>query len=187
MKYLVTHFPKLLLLGCSFLTAYLLFHFGYFDVLEERLNGHGYVSAFLGGLLFSYGFTSPFGIAIMVEIAPHVNPLYAALIGGVGAFLMDLSIFELLRFSAFHDEIRHLRQTRWFVQLHRLIRHSSISERVRTYMLWSFAGIIIASPLPDELGVSIVSSTTDIHPRAFSIICFLCNTAGLLIIVLLAR
>ncbi len=182
----IATYPKLLLLACSFAAAYLLYHFGYFDLLEERLNGHGYVSAFLGGLLFSFGFTSPFGIGIFVEIAPHVHPMTAAVIAGTGALMMDLLIFELLRFSAFHDEIHRLRETQWFMMLHRALHHESISERIRLYILWAFAGIVIASPLPDELGVSVVSGITNINTKAFSALCFFCNTVGILIILTLA-
>ncbi len=187
MPQFIIYYPKLLLLTCSFMLAYLLYHFGYFDMLEETLNGHGYVSAFVGGLLFSFGFTSPFGIAILVEIAPHINPLLAALIAGFAAFLVDFVIFELLRFSAFHDEIHRLRETQWFMQLHRLFHHESISERVRLYLLWSFAGLIIASPLPDEIGVSVVSGITNINTRTFALLCLTCNSLGILIILLLAR
>jgi hypothetical protein len=183
----VLKYPKLLLLGCSFVAAYLLSHFGYFTMLESSLNGHGYAASFLGGLLFSFGFTSPFGIAMLVEIAPHVHPLTAALVGGLGALLMDMGIFELLRFSAFHDEIHRLRETRWFVRLHALIHHESVSEKARLYLLWSFAGMVIASPLPDEIGVTVVSSVTNIDTKAFALLCFLCNTAGILVILLLAR
>lgn len=183
----IQKYPKLLLLACSFVTAYLLYHYGFFDVLEERLNGHGYVSAFLGGLLFSFGFTSPFGIAIFVEVAEHVNPWIAAPIAGFGAFLMDLCIFELMRFETFHDELRRLRNSLILRKLHALLHHEGLSERIRLYLLWSFAGLIIASPLPDEIGVTLVSGITNIESRKFSILCFSCNTLGVLFILLLAR
>jgi hypothetical protein len=180
-------YPKLAALACSFLLAYVLYHFGYFDLLEHTLNGHGYVSAFIGGLLFSFGFTSPFGVAMLVEIAPNIYPIPAAVIAGFGAFLIDLFIFELLRFSVFHDEIHRLRESRVYLWFHRVIHHESIPERIRLYILWSFAGIIIASPLPDEIGVSIVSGITNIETRTFSVLCFIFNTLGVLFILLLAR
>lgn len=183
----ITNYPKLLLLACSFAFAYLLYHAGYFDVLEERLNGHGYVSVFLGGLLFSFGFTAPFGIALFVEIAHHVNPFLAAPIAGIGALLMDLAIFELMRFSLFHDELRRLRKSSIIAGLHRFLHGDSVPVRLREYLLWSFAGIVIASPLPDELGVSLVSGITDVDSRKFSVLCFVMNTIGVLVILLLAR
>lgn len=184
--HILKNYPKLLLLACSFVCAYLLFHFGYFDVLEHALNSHGYVSAFLGGLLFSFGFTTPFGIAIFVEIAPNVNPFIGALLGGTAAFLMDLLIFELVRFSLFHDELHRLREG-FVLKLRGLLHYDGLPEKLRLYILWSFAGIIIASPLPDELGVMLISGITDIDSKKFGALCWVMNTIGVLVILLLAR
>lgn len=183
----VNKYPKLTLLCISFVLAYLLYHIGVFDWLTQVTNGHGYVSVFIGGLLFSFGFTSAFGIAIFVQVAGEVNPFIAAPIAGLGAFLSDFLIFELLRFSAFHDELHRLRSSRLFKNVHALFHHDHLSERVRKYLLWSFAGIVIASPLPDEFGVSLVSGISDIKPRDFAILCFVCNTVGVFAMLVLAR
>lgn len=180
-------YPRLTLLLASFVSAYVLYHVGAFDWLGRTLNGYGYVSIFLGGLLFSFGFTTPFGIAIFVEMAPHVDPLLAALIAGCGAFLADLFIFDLIRTSALHDEIHHLRTSRFFLWLHSLFHHERISERLRRYLLWSFAGIIIASPLPDEFGVSLLSGISRMKSREFAAICYAMNTLGILLILLASR
>lgn len=185
MHFLKTY-PKLLLLACSFVASYLLYHWGYFDTLEHSLNSHGYTSAFLGGLLFSFGFTSAFGIAIFAEIAESIDPIIGALLGGAGAFLMDLMIFELVRFSVFHDELHRLREG-VFSRIRALLLYDRLPERLRLYLLWSFAGIIIASPLPDEIGVMLVSGITNIDSKKFSVLCFAMNTVGVLVILLLAR
>ncbi len=122
----------------------------------------------------------------IVEIAPDVNTLVAAPIAGFGAFLADLLIFEIIRFSFFHEELTRLRTTRFFLWLHRMLHHERISDRIRTYLLWSFAGIVIASPLPDEIGVSLVSGVTNIETRKFGALCFLLNTLGILLILFAA-
>ena len=183
---ILRQYPKLLLLACSFLAAYLLFHFGYFDILEETLNGHGYISVFLAGLLFSFGFTTPFGIALFVEVAPHINPFIAAPLGGMGAFLTDLCIFELMRFETFHDEFHRLRQSTVFRSIHHLFHHKSISEGVRLYILWCFAGIIIASPLPDELGISLLGFSK-MRLAAFLPLSYFSNFIGIFLIGSVAR
>ncbi len=180
-------YPKLLLLVCSFVLAYFLYHVGALDWLGQHLNGHGYVSVFLGGLLFSFGFTTAFGIAIFIEMAPHVNPVYAALIGGLGALLSDLCIFNLLRFATFHDEVHRLKSMRLFLWLRSMLHHESVSERMRKYLLWSFAGLVIASPLPDEFGVTLLSSVTELKERQFAVICFAFNMLGIFIILLLGE
>lgn len=179
-------YPHLCLLLLSFVLAYALFHIGALDWMGH-LQGYGYVSIFLGGALFSFGFTTPFAIAIFVEMASHTHPLLAAPIAGAGALLSDFLIFDIIRFSVFHDELSRLRSSRLIRKLHALIRHESISKHMQLLLLWAFAGMIIASPLPDELGVSLVSGISQIKPRQFAVVCYLCNTAGILLILFGAR
>ncbi len=75
-------YPRLCFLGISFIAAYALFHFGMLDWLQS-LGRFGYLSVFIAGLLFSFGFTTPFAIATFVEISSFVHPVPAALIGGL--------------------------------------------------------------------------------------------------------
>lgn len=178
-------YPKFLALLASFVLAYLLFHVGAFDALEQFLDGYGYVSMFLGGLLFSFGFTTPFAIGIFVATADHVHPVPGALIAGIGALLVDLTIFEFIRFE-FLDEIRKLKTTALIMRARAWMHHESIPERIREYMFWGFAGLIIASPLPDELGVTMISSITELEEKKFGMFCFVMNTIGVFVILLLA-
>lgn len=179
-------YPRLCLLLLSFVFAYSLYHGGALDWLD-RLHGYGYLSIFIGGLLFSFGFTTPFAIAIFVELSPYINPFIAAPVAGLGAVVSDFLIFDLIRFSLFHEEILRLRSSRLVLWLHSLIHHDSLSERMRNVLLWSFAGMIIASPLPDELGVSLVSGISKVRPREFAVLCFGFNTVGALLILLGSR
>lgn len=139
------------------------------------------------GMLFSFGFTAPFGLGIFIAMASEVHPLIAAPLAGAGALLSDLLIFQLIRFSIFHDEIHSLRTTRVFQRLESLFHHERISGRLRNILLWSFAGIVIASPLPDEFGVMLVSGTTKMKRTDFGLICFLLNTVGVLLILVTVR
>lgn len=187
MTHHILQYPKLLLLLGSCILAYILYHAGFFNIVGHTFNGHGYVSIFLGGLLFSFGFTSPFAVGIFVQMAPEVSPLIAAPIAGAGAFLMDFLIFEVIRFSFFHDELHRLSGTRFFSWLASLLHHERLPSGLRKYILWSFVGLVIASPLPDEIGITLISSITRIDPREFGILCFLLNTLGVLLILVFSR
>lgn len=184
---MIHRFPKLAAMAATFVAAYVLLHYGWLDWIPAVFQGHGYLSMVIGGALFSFGFTSAFGIAVFIEMADQVHPLLGAMCGGIGAMLADLLIFEILRFSIFHDEIHRLRYTRFFLRIHALLHHERVSDVLRRYLLWSFAGIVIASPLPDELGAALVSSTTNIKGRQFAALCWLCNTTGILAILLGAQ
>src|SRR3989338_7198742 len=183
----ILQYPKFLLLLCSFALAYVLFDQGFFHGITIALNQRGYTATFLGGLLFSFGFTTPFAIGFFVEVAHEVNPFVAAPLAGIGAFLADLIIFEIVRNAFFEDELHRFRTTRIFRFFYRALHHRGLTERLRTYILWSFAGIIIASPLPDEIGVSLLSGVTDIEERKFGVICYVFNTLGIFAMLMAAR
>jgi hypothetical protein len=183
MPSLRVEYPKLLALVLCFAAAYLLFLGGAFDTLHELLDVWGYASIFLGGVLLTVGFTAPFGLFLLVETAPHVNPFLGALVGGFGALLVDLCIFEAARFSL-REEIHRLVTNGWFRSAIRLLYHERVSDRLRNYLIWSLAGFIIASPLPDEIGVTMLSGIPSINLRNLTIVCFILDTLGVLVILL---
>lgn len=183
----VLAYPRLIGLGMCMGIAYVLYQVGMFEWLDGRLHGFGYPGIFVAGLLFSYGFTTPFAIAAFVAAAPEVNPWIAAPLGGFGAFLSDLLIFEFLRVSFFGAELERLRTASFVQRIHRLLHHESTPERLRRWLLWGSAAVVIASPLPDELGVALLSGTTNMSERAFGAICVTMNTVGILAILLLSQ
>ncbi len=183
----VLSYPRLIGLGMCMGAAYVLYQIGMFEWLDGRLHGFGYPGIFVAGLLFSYGFTTPFAIAALVATAGEVNPFIAAPLAGFGALLSDLIIFEFLRISFFGDELERLRHASIIDRIHRLLHHETTPEIVRRWSLWILAGIVIASPLPDEIGVALLSGTTKMSERTFGVVCITMNTFGILVILLLAR
>lgn len=177
-------YPKLILLCLSILLAYLLFQIDFFREVAVKLNSHGYVSILLAGFLFSYGFTAPFAVGFFISLAPQVNIFLAAPLAGIGALLSDLLIFRFIR-TSFQDEFENLKLT-WFFQKIRELFFNHLSDRIKRYVLWTFAGFLIASPLPDEFGVSLVSGFSGINQKIFSVISFSLNTIGIFVILLLA-
>ena len=61
----------------------------------------------------------------------------------------------------------------------------NFSRRFRIYLLYAFAGLIIASPLPDEVGVMMLSGLTSINTKTMILISFLFNSLGILIMSLI--
>lgn len=184
MKYI--HYPKLLALTISFIAAYLLFQEGFFNAIPSVVEGHGYVSMFLGGALIAFGFTAPFGAALFVELAHTVNPYVGAIAGSLGAVTVDVTIFSFVRFS-FDDELHQLKASAVMQWVRNWLYHESIPERIQQYMAWSVAGMLIASPLPDEVGVAMLSGFTELKGRPFSALCFGLHTTGILMILLATR
>ncbi len=184
--HILKQYPKLLLFAVSCIVAYGLSMQGTFDHLVHAVSGEGYVSIFFAGLLFSFGFTTPFAIAFFVAAAGDVHPLPAALIGGVGAVLSDMTIFSVARFTL-KDELHRLSVTHWMHRSAKILRGARVPRAIRTTALWLGAGFVIASPLPDELGVSMLSGITTLDTRRFALLCLLCNTVGIFLILLAAQ
>lgn len=178
-------YPKLLVLCISIITAYILFQAHFFSEFAKLLNSHGYISIFLAGMLFSYGFTAPFAVGFFASLAGGVNIFIAAPLAGIGAVLSDLIIFQFIRHS-FRDEFDLLKST-WIFQKIRILFDDHLNERIRKYALWTCAGFLIASPLPDEFGVSLISGFTNINKKIFSIISYCLNTLGILVILAIER
>lgn len=179
-------YPKSALVCLSFLFAYVLYHQGYFDILPQYIDGYGYISMFIGGLLFSTGFTTAFAIGLFVEMAPAVHPLPAAIIAGLGAMIADLCLFRFVRLEL-TDELECFKRTRFARWVVALLQHEGLTERGRFILIWTLTGLVIASPLPDEIGLMMVSGLTNIRSRAFMVFSYTMNTVGILIMLLAAR
>lgn len=184
--HIVRRYPKLLGFLLSCVCAYALAHNGSFDWMVDHFNGHGYLSAFLGGMLYCFGFTAPFGVGILAAASPHVNPIPAAIIGGGGALIADMAIFSFASISL-KEEIVRLSLSRMIQQVRGAVFHDRVNERMRTVSMWILASILIASPLPDEIGVTMLSSVTTLRSRPFAVLAYILNTLGILAIVLAAR
>ena len=165
----------------TFLIAYLLFYERNYQPFHDFIFSLGYFGTFLAGAMFAYGFTAAPATAILLILAKEQNVLFAGLIGGLGALVGDLIIFKFIRYS-FADEIRKLRREK-IVQY---LNHRTPSV-LKKYILPVFAGFIIASPLPDEIGVSLLAFSGNISMKVFSIISYVLNTAGIFAILLIGK
>lgn len=170
-------YPKLILLGACIVLAYVLFQTEGFQVLAEQLNHGGYVSIFLAGCLFAYGFTAPFAVGFFFTLSDDVNLFLAAPLAALGALFSDLLIFSWIH-TSFKDEFERIKLTRVMRRVRQLFNHH-LDLRLRKYFMWVVAGFIIGSPLPDEIGVSLVSGFTALDKRMFCLIDYSCNLVGI--------
>jgi uncharacterized membrane protein YdjX (TVP38/TMEM64 family) len=172
-------YPKLAGLLLAIILAYAIFSNSAVQDFVLSLEAKGYIGAFIAGMFFTFGFTSPFSAGFFIILNPE-NIWLAGIIGGFGAMLTDLVIFKFIRFS-FMDEFKRLEKTNIMKRISGLIE-STIGHKIKVYLLYAFAGILIASPLPDEAGVIILAGLTKIKPKALAMICFICNTIGIIIL-----
>lgn len=183
---IIRQYPKILLMAASIVLSYILYRQGTFDWIEAHLDGFGYVSIVLAGMLYSFGFTTPFAVAYFIEMAPHLSPVPAALLAGLGASISDMGIFEFVSLSL-HDEFLKLRATRFMQRMRALLHRETWPEKMQRAWRWTLACLVIASPLPDEIGVSLLAGLADIGHRRMALLCYGLNVAGILALLLATR
>ena len=145
----------------------------------KTVGSFGYIGAFLTGIFFVSIFTVVPAVAVLYQLAELLNPLEVAVFAGLGAVIGDYLIFRFLR-----DKI--------FKELHNIFDKLGgpfIKKLFFTpYFIWllPFLGaIIIASPFPDEAGISLLG-LTKIKNWQFVILSFLLNSIGVFIIIVAA-
>jgi hypothetical protein len=173
-------YPKLLMLAGIALLAYWSFRMDSVQSFFHSLGELGYISAFFGGMLFAFGFGAPFGVALLLTIADDLNLLVAGIVGGLGALLSDYLLFRFIRVT-FADEIERLKGSKPFGFINGYVKRT-LPPRAVHYVLAGIAGLVIASPLPDEIGVTILAGLAKVSEKAFAVISFSLNTIGILVI-----
>ena len=174
-------YPKFALLIITFLLAYFIFHGKTYPPLHNFFVSLGYFGTLVAGMLFAYGFTAAPATAILLILAKEQNFLVAGLIAGFGALIADLVIFKFIR-SSFKDEVNKLSQEKIVQNI-----NNHTPNSLKRYLLPVFAGFIIASPLPDEIGVTMLAASKVISMKIFSIVSYMLNTAGIFIILFIGN
>jgi len=174
-------YKKFTLLFVSFAIAYFLISNQALEQLLVRLSELDYFGAFFVGMGFAYGFTAAPATAILILMGKTTNIFLLAVVAGCGALAADLLIIRFIRHS-FHEEIEHLKAERIVKYI---TRH--IPPKVGYYLLPVMGWLIIASPLPDEIGVILLGADEKLKESQFILASWLLNTIGLFVILMLTK
>lgn len=169
-------YPRLCIVALTFVLAYFIFAGRELLGLKALLLSLGYFGAFIAGSFYTYGFTTAPASAIFLIMDGNLNISIAGMLGGLGALCGDLIIFYLIR-SGLEDEVRLLSKEKPFAYIGK-----KMHRFVKQYIIPIVAGIIIAAPVPDEIGVVMLASDKFVKTKWFMVISFLMNTLGILIL-----
>lgn len=174
-------YPKFLLFILAVFIAYLIFQGKNYTPLYSFISSLGVSGVFISGIFYTYSFTSPPATALLLLLAKQNSVIFSAMLGGIGALLGDLLIFSFIKYG-FKDEIEKLRKEN-------LIKRTSeaLPKIIKKYVLPVLAIIAIASPLPDEIGVSLLAFYKKMPIYIFIAISYVANTLGILIILLIGQ
>ncbi len=171
-------YPKIALLIVAIILAYYIFRQPAVAQFLSSLGTLKYLGVYLAGMLISFGFTAPFSVGFFIALTPE-NIWIATIIGGLGAMTSDVLILKFIRFS-FQDEFDRIRKTKTFNKINFFFNQTL--GKMSVYLMYVFAGILIASPLPDEAGVTILAGITKIKVYTLAIIGFVLNSLGIFIL-----
>lgn len=145
-----------------------------------NLGSLGYLGALVAGVLFVSTFTVATGAVILLVLAQDLSPIAIGIIAGLGAVVGDFLIFRFIK-DTLIEEIRPIYEN---------LGGSHIIKTLKTifhtkYFSWAppvIGALIIASPLPDELGVSMMGFSK-IKTYQFLILSFILNFIGIFLVI----
>ena len=178
-KFLTPHIVQdLKIIMLSIFVAVIIIKTGMLSHFIKQLGSYNIIGAFIAGMFFTSVFTTAPALATLGELGVIHNPFVIAFIGGIGAVIGDMIIFRFIR-DRFSEDIREVfRLTKPSDRLKKLAE----LQFFRWFILF-FGGFIIASPLPDEIGISLLGMAK-ISTRWFVPISFVFNSIGILVVIL---
>lgn len=169
--------------GLLVLSLILFFYFAQSAFVQNiiiEVGSWGYLGSFLTGVCFVSIFTVAPASVVLFYIANILNPIWVAVTAGAGAVLGDYLIFRFLRDRVFKE------LTPVFSQMGGSFLKKLFKSPYFTWFIPLAGAFIIASPLPDEIGISMMS-LSKIKNWHFILISFLLNAVGIFIIITIAQ
>lgn len=143
-----------------------------FSTLLLSLGSFSYLGAFVAGLLFVCTPTTTIGALTLVILSKALPILPLCLVAGFGAVTADIGMFRFVRGDLF-VELEDI-----YNQMHgRKLSHIFHSKLFR-WTLPVIGAIIIASPLPDEIGVGLLG-ISKLSAWRFSLLSWVLNSVGI--------
>ncbi|MCR4274898.1 MAG: hypothetical protein NUW02_02510 [Candidatus Campbellbacteria bacterium] len=144
------------------------------DVFFLYLQNFELLGSFVAGFFFTSVFTAAPAVAVLAEIMRETAVWQVALIGGFGAALGDILLLVIIHKSVDAE-------TKYLLGQPRFGRFKKIFETRLFHRLSFFVGaLIIASPLPDELGLALIGVNHISKTQLFCIL-FIMNSLGIAI------
>ena len=176
MKFKNHFIQDLAIIALSILIAIILVRTGALIDILTSSSGVERFGSFLSGIFFTSVFTVAPAAVTLGEIAKINSVFWTAFWGGLGAVFGDLIIFKFVK-DRFAEDLKEI------------FSHSGQGKRLRAFFKLKFfrwltffiGGLIIASPLPDELGISLLGFSK-MKTSLFILLSFIFNFAGIYLI-----
>jgi hypothetical protein len=169
-----------LLVGLSFLIAFILYQLGFFHELVHGLHGYGYIGVFITGMFFVSVFTAAPATVVLLLFTETLPILPIAIVAGLGAVVGDSIILSLLS-HGIEETLAIFPKETGINRIIVLLRHTKYR-----FLLTIIGALVVASPLPDELGLALMG-VTKVRPGTVAIITFVLNTVGIYLLLMVLK
>lgn len=164
----------------SIVVAVYIVQSGAAEILIATTQGSIVLASFVAGLFFTSMFTTAPATVVLGELSLQSGIPLVALVGATGAVVSDSLLYLFVR-ERIAVDARMLATGPRLKLVVRALKHS----RLR-FVLPVIGALIIASPLPDELGMLLLG-VSSVKSRSFLLISFGMNALGIVAIGLAAR
>ena len=154
------------------------------NLLTDILNATStsrFIGSFVSGMFFTSIFTTAPALVALGEISKVGSIIYTAFFGAIGAVVGDLVIFGFIRDRLSEHFVLMVKHDKWWKRIRFVFK-----LKYFRWLTFLIGGIILASPFPDELGISILGFSK-MRTTQFILISFVFNFIGIFIIGLLAN
>lgn len=163
-------------IAVSLVLAILLERSGIVEHLLTATPRVRFIGSFFAGVFFTSIFTTAPAIVALGLIAQASSPIATAAVGALGSVVGDMLIFWIVRDKLSEHIMEHIKENEGWTRFMVLIR-----TRAFRWMSFLIGGLIIASPFPDELGVSMMGFSK-MKTRWFVPLSYVFNFIGILLI-----
>jgi hypothetical protein len=159
----------ILLLNTSFMTTL-------FDVFSRL----GYIGAFVAGIMFVSVFTAVPAVALLISFS-ELNPILIALVAALGSMIGDYIILKFIEDKVAYE----LKPIAFKFGVPQAIKYLQ-GKRSTLGLVRIVGALVIASPLPDEIGIGLLG-IGKLNKISFLATCYILNALGIFVITLSAR
>jgi hypothetical protein len=143
----------------------------------DSIQKIGLIGILIGGAFYTSLFTTAPGIAILLSFSDTHHPLLIASVGAFGAVVGDLIILKVFEERIGHELTPLVKK----FKLKKLLR--KIHRKKERNRMTFLGMLVVASPLPDELGIGLLG-ISHLSTIKLAVITYFLKFAGILLLVL---
>lgn len=137
-----------IILIATFLAAFAVARLGYLDAIAATAAGaNQIVYAFIAGALYSFSFTAAFAVILFSNLTLSQEAVWPiAVIAATGGLVMDLTLLRFIKGFLSEELTGHTKR----------VVERVVHIRPIRFLMQFLGAIIIASPLPEEIGLTLL-------------------------------